>query len=66
MAHFRIKLALVCSFTANISMLNYVCSKLHPKPNKADTGTFLRGAVFLPGERPCHINADMVFLFHKI
>ncbi len=46
MAHFRIKLARVCSFTANISMLNYVCSKLHPKPNKADTGIFLRGAFF--------------------
>lgn len=27
-------------------------SKLHPKQNEADTGTFFRGAVFLPGERP--------------
>ena len=34
------KLAQVCPFPANISVLNWICSKLHLKLNKADIGTF--------------------------
>ena len=42
------KLAQVCSFLANTSVLNWVCSKLHPKLNKADIGTFYEVLFFCP------------------
>lgn len=67
----RMKLAQVCSFPINISVLNWVCSKLHPKLNKIDAGNFFtwrkaishngghNWEVYLDGNASLFVNGSM-------